>query len=82
MMINGLRNFRAEGRIGEHLMTKLFYITVKILTATSNGELYFVFRDKESLVADFSSRLGFQYVVEGLSVLEISVGWRKPRQGY
>jgi len=73
------KEFRAEGRIGEHLMTKLFYITVNNTNSYySNGELYFVFRDKESLVADFSSRLGFQYVVEGSSVLEISLVGENP----
>ena len=75
------KEFRAEGRIGEHLMTKLFYITVNNTNSYySNGELYFVFRDKESLVADFSSRLGFQYVVEGSSVLEISLVGENPER--
>lgn len=75
------KEFSATGRIGERIMTKLFYITVYSTNSYyTNNELYFQFRDKESLVSDFSSRLGFQYVVEGSSVLKISMVSENPER--
>ncbi|MCE5332403.1 MAG: polysaccharide biosynthesis tyrosine autokinase [Bacteroidales bacterium] len=73
------KEFKVDGRIGIPVSTRLFYLTVY----NSNGfysksELYFRFRDHESLVADFTSRLNFQYVVEGSSVLEISLASESP----
>jgi hypothetical protein len=44
----------------------------------AKNELYFKFRDKESLIADFTSRLKFNYVTEGSSVLEISLVSQNP----
>lgn len=48
------KEFRATGRIGERIMTKLFYITIYSTNSYyTNNELYFKFTDKESLVNDF-----------------------------
>lgn len=75
------KEFRATGRIGERIMTKLFYITIYSTNSYyTNSELYFRFTDKESLVNDFSSRLNFQYVVEGSSVLKISMVSENPER--
>jgi capsular exopolysaccharide synthesis family protein len=52
----------------------LFFITVNNANKSlGNTELYFQFRSRESLVSDFSGRLGFGYVVEGSSVLQVSL---------
>lgn len=75
------KSFYVEGKIGRPVHTKLFDITVYNVNGyNSNGYLYFRFIDKESLIADFSSRLNFQYVVEGSSVLEISLVSENPNR--
>ncbi len=75
------KSFYVEGKIGQPVRTKLFDITIYNSNGySSDGSLYFQFRDKESLVADFSSRLNFQYVVEGSSVLEISLVSENPNR--
>ncbi len=45
-----------------------------------NTELYFKFRSRQSLISDFSSRLNFGYVVEGSSVLRISMVSETPER--
>ena len=67
-------DFHLEGRFGKPLQNNLFFITVNNVNGfNGNTEMYFQFRSRESLVSDFSSRLAFKYVVEGSSVLEISL---------
>ena len=68
------KNFSIEGRYGEPIQHNLFFITVNnVDNFSGNTELYFRFRSRESLVSDFSGRLKFGYVVEGSSVLEVSL---------
>ncbi len=75
------KSFFVEGKIGQPVHTKLFDITIYNKNGfIPDGHLYFQFRDRESLVADFSSRLNFQYVVEGSSVLEISLVSENPNR--
>lgn len=72
-------NFSLDGRIGEPLQHNLFFITVySNYGYTGKNQLFFRFRDKGSLIADFASRLSFNYVVEGSSVLEISLVGENP----
>lgn len=72
-------NFSLEGRLGEPLQHNLFFITVYNTHGyTGKNELYFRFRDKGSLVDDFTSRLGFNFLVEASSVLEISLRSQVP----
>lgn len=72
-------NFKLTGRIGEPVSHNLFFITVySSYSYNGNTELYFKFRNKESLVSDFTSRLKFNYVTEGSSVLEISLVSQNP----
>ncbi|NDP22436.1 MAG: polysaccharide biosynthesis tyrosine autokinase [Paludibacter sp.] len=67
-------NFKVEGRYGQPVQHNLFFITVNNINKSFvNTEVYFMFRTRESLVSDFSSRLNFGYVVEGSSVLQISL---------
>ncbi len=74
-------DFKLAGRINEPLSNNLFFITVyNTYVFHDKKELYFRFVDKESLVADFMGRLNFQYVVEGSSVLEVSLVSQTPER--
>jgi capsular exopolysaccharide synthesis family protein len=67
-------NLKIEGRYGQPIQHNLFFITVNnVNKSMGNSEMYFKFRSRESLVSDFSSRLNFGYVVDGSSVLQISL---------
>jgi capsular exopolysaccharide synthesis family protein len=67
-------NFEIEGRYGQPIQHNLFFITVNNVNGNLlNSDMYFQFRSRESLVSDFSSRLNFGYVVEGSSVLQVSL---------
>ena len=75
------KSFYVEGKIGQPVHTKLFDITVYNANGFHlDGHMYFKFIDKESLISDFSSRLNFQYVVEGSSVLEIALVSENPNR--
>lgn len=67
-------NFELKGKVGETIRHNSFFIRVDLNEAIyEQKELYFKFRTRESLIADFSSRLNINYVMEGSSVLEISL---------
>ena len=67
-------NLNIDGKYGVPVQHNLFFITVNNVNKfMGNSEIYFKFRSRESLVSDFSSRLSFGYVVEGSSVLQISL---------
>ncbi len=69
-----LSNFKIEGVYGKPIQHNMFFITVNNANKfMGNTEMYFQLRTRESLVSDFSSRLNFGYVVEGSSVLQISL---------
>ncbi len=74
-------NLNIVGKYGEAIQHNLFFITVNNVNKfMGNSEVYFRFRSRESLVSDFSSRLGFGYVVEGSSVLQISLVSETPER--
>lgn len=50
--------------------TATFWPNNQLLTS---GKMYFRFRNRESLIADFSSRLGLSFVTEQSSILQISL---------
>lgn len=63
-----------EAHYGEPVRSSLFEATVwPTENMVQSGKLYFRFRDKASLVADFSSRLNLSFVTEGSSVLSLSL---------
>ena len=67
-------NFQIKGRFGDPIQHNLFFIVInKTNNFIESGELYFRFRNTESLVWDFSPRLGLNFVSEGSSVLAISL---------
>lgn len=74
-------NFLVEGRYGEPVQHNLFFITINNVDKyAGSSEFYFQFRSRESLVSDFSSRLNFKYVVEGSSVLQVSMVSETPER--
>ena len=67
-------HFKLEGVNGQSVQSNMFFLTVNFnLDGNAEREIFFRFRSRESLVAEFSSRIGFNYVVDGSSVLEISL---------
>ena len=69
-----LSNFKVEGKYGQPIQHNLFFITVNNANKyMGNMELFFQFRTRESLIADFVSRIDFGYVRDGSSVLQISL---------
>ncbi|MEI6753466.1 MAG: polysaccharide biosynthesis tyrosine autokinase [Paludibacter sp.] len=69
-----LSNFKIDGSYGQQIQHNMFFITINNANKfMGNMEIYFKFRTKESLISDFSSRINFGYVVEGSSVLQISL---------
>ncbi|HLP04918.1 MAG TPA: polysaccharide biosynthesis tyrosine autokinase [Paludibacter sp.] len=76
-----LSNLRIDGRYGQPLQHNLFFITVNNSNKNwLNSELYFQFRKRESLVADFASRLGFGFIDQGSSVLQVSLESETPER--
>lgn len=74
-------NLSIQGRYGQPIQHNLFFITVNNVNKfMGNSDVYFRFRSRESLVSDFSSRLSFGYVVEGSSVLQISLVSETPER--
>lgn len=75
------KSFKIIGKVGEPIQHQLFFITVHDLN--NNGiekDLYFRFRTKESLIGEFSSKLRLNYVMEGSSVLELSLTSETPKR--
>lgn len=73
------KGFKIDGRLGVPLQHNLFFLTVHPANGSYGGdELYFRFRSRESLVGDFAGRLGLNYVMEGSSVLDISLHSETP----
>lgn len=69
-----------NGRLGVPLQHNLFFMTVIGVNNYREFEMYFRFRTRESLIADFKSRLSSKYVIEGSSVLEISLSSETPER--
>jgi len=69
-----------NGRLGVSLQHNLFFMTVIGVNTYREFEMYFRFRTRESLIADFKSRLSSKYVIEGSSVLEISLSSETPER--
>ena len=67
-------NLKIEGKYGLPIQHNLFFITVDNVNKNwGNSDMYFQFRTKESLVSDFSGRLGYDFVKEGSSILQLSL---------
>ncbi|NDV46204.1 polysaccharide biosynthesis tyrosine autokinase [Paludibacter sp. 221] len=73
-------NYKIEGAFGELLQSELFNVTIHDLRimASNNTEMYFKFRSREDLVNEFFYRLRFAYVMEGSSILRVSLNGETP----
>ena len=66
--------FKINGEYGKYLQHQLFFVLVnKTNTYVEKYDLYFHFVSKDELIGDYSSRLRFSFVMEGASVMEISL---------
>lgn len=75
------KSFVIHGKTGQPIQHRLFFITVnRINDDTRDVEMYFRYRSRESLIGEFSSRLQLNYVMEGSSVLEISLSSETPKR--
>lgn len=74
------KGFALRGRLGKTFQHNLFFITVNMAEGVVHGkkDVYFRFRSRESLISDFSGRLRLNFVMEGSSVLEISLASATP----
>jgi len=74
-------NFIIRGKIGQPLQHNLFFITIhEFPDRVGAADLFFRFRTRDDLIGDFSSRLSLNYVMEGSSVLEISLASETPNR--
>lgn len=73
--------FNVKSRYGEPIKSSLFEATVwPTENMIGNGKLYFRFRDKASLVNEFSSRLSLSFVSEGSTVLNLALVSETPQR--
>jgi len=70
-----------NGRLGVPLEHNLFFMTVKSVNDNYKElEMYFRLRTRESLISDFKSRLNSKFLMEGSSVLEVSLVSQTPER--
>lgn len=75
------KGFVIKGKIGQPIQHRLFFMTVNpVNDDVREVEMYFRYRSRESLISEFSSRLQLNYVMEGSSVLEISLSSETPQR--
>lgn len=75
------KGFIIKGKIGQPIQHRLFFMTVNpVNDDVREVEMYFRYRSRESLISEFSSRLQLNYVMEGSSVLEISLSSETPQR--
>ena len=73
------KSLSVKGRLGVPIQHNLFFMTISPVTGVrENRVVYIRFRDKGSLINDFMSRLKPAYVVEGSSVLNVSLESETP----
>lgn len=78
---NLAKGFIIKGKIGQQIQHRLFFLTVNpVNDDVREVEMYFRYRARESLISEFSSRLQLNYVMEGSSVLEISLSSETPQR--
>ena len=66
--------FKVTGEYGKYLQHQLFFVLVsKTDRFTEKYDLHFRFTSKEELIGDYMSRLTPQFVMDGSSVVEISL---------
>jgi capsular exopolysaccharide synthesis family protein len=75
------KGFIIKGKTGQPIQHRFFFITVNPVNDDIHEvEMYFRYRSRETLISEFSSRLRLSYVMEGSSVLEISLASETPQR--
>lgn len=73
--------FSVSSHYGEPIQSSLFEATIwPTENMVSTGKLYFRFRDRTSLVNEFSSRLSLSFVTEGSTVLNLALVSETPQR--
>lgn len=76
---NSSSDLAIHGKIGVPLQHNRFFLTIYDENLTpGTREMFFRFRTRDDLIGDFASRLSLNYVMEGSSVLEISLSSETP----
>jgi capsular exopolysaccharide synthesis family protein len=74
-------DFVVKGRIDRPIQHSLFFLTIHSNESTlQDREVYFRFRNKESLINDFMGRLHPEYVMDGSSVIRVSLQSETPQR--
>ena len=74
-------SFRITGKVGQLAQHYLMFITVYDMNENqAEEELYFRFRKKESLIDEFSAKLDLSFVMDGSSVLKLSMSSQTPKR--
>jgi tyrosine-protein kinase Etk/Wzc len=75
------KGFTVKGKLGVPLQHSLMFLTINdVDDNVTPMELFFRFRTRESLIDEFSSRLRLSFVMDGSSVLEISMSSETPQR--
>lgn len=75
------KGFSITGKLDEIRQHNLMFITVHDVSGNlSEREMYFRFRSPQSLIGEFSGRLNLGFVMDGSSVLEISLVSETPKR--
>ncbi len=73
--------FDLKVHYGQPIASELFDATIfPTENMIHSGKMYFRFRNRESLVADFSSRLSLSFVTEGSTVLQLALASETPQR--
>lgn len=78
---DGSLKFEVKGKFNQPLQNNLFFLT--IFSNYKEGDkydMYFTFRNTQSLVADFINRLNVEYLSDGASVLATSLISETPQR--
>lgn len=67
-------NLKIKGRLNEPIQNNFFFATITpIVNLSSEYNIYFSFRDRQSLIDDFMGRIDVNYVSDGASILAVSL---------
>lgn len=78
---DGDSNTKINGHFNQEIQNNLFFITVyPNYNVGEKYEMYFMFRNDKSLVADFLNRLNVDYLSDGSSVLAVSLVSETPQR--
>lgn len=78
---NSLSEFSCRGKYGEPLESSAFFLTIeKSQLYRTNFSVGFTLHTLETVVAQYSARLSFEFLMTGASVVEVSVTGEVPQR--